>query len=134
VTVEVLTASVMIAAPPAAIFPYLTESELLVQWLGDWAEVNPMPGGTFAVDMNKVAVRGAYVEVEPPHRVVFTWGVPGRDGLGPGSTTVEVVLTEEAAGTRVDLFHHGLPSSEVASHRHGWVAKLESMRSCVVNA
>lgn len=130
---DVLTASVMIAAPPAAIFPYLTQAELLVEWLGDWADVDPTPGGTFAVDMNRVAVRGEYVEVQPPHRVVFTWGVPGRDGLEPGSTTVEVILTEAAGGTRVELFHHGLPSGEVTSHRQGWVAKLESLRSIVMS-
>ncbi|HWB67591.1 MAG TPA: SRPBCC domain-containing protein [Mycobacteriales bacterium] len=123
-TAPVLTTSVRIAAPPAAIFPYLIDPALIVEWIGDWADLDPQPGGTFAVDIEKTPVRGEYVEVDPPHRVVFTWGVPGRDGLPPGSTTVEIVLTEDGAETLVELFHHNLPTDEFESHLEGWISKL----------
>ena len=35
---------------------------------------DPVEGGTFAVDVCGVAVRGRYLTVEPPHRLVFSWG------------------------------------------------------------
>lgn len=124
---DVLTASVRIAAPPAAVFPYLVDPSLIVEWLGDWAELEPRPGGTFAVDIAKTPVRGEYVVVEPPRRVVFTWGVPGRDELGPGSTTVEVVLTEDGDETVVELSHHGLPAAELDGHLDGWRSKLTAL-------
>jgi uncharacterized protein YndB with AHSA1/START domain len=72
-------------------------------------------------------VRGEYVEIEPPKRVVFTWGVPGRDSLPPGSTTVEIVLTADGPDTVVELFHHDLPAEEFDSHLAGWTAKLDRL-------
>ena len=87
-----ISASVRIAAPPEVVFPYFTDPELIVTWIGERAELDARAGGTFAVDFGSTAARGTYVAVEPPHRVVFTWGVPGDDTLPPGSSTVEVVL------------------------------------------
>lgn len=124
---EVLTATVRISAPPADVFPYFTDPALLVQWIGDWADLHPEPGGRFALDFGKTPVRGEYVEVEPPTRVVFTWGVAGKDSLPPGSTTVEIVLTADGPGTIVELFHHDLPAEEFDSHLQGWMAKLDRL-------
>jgi uncharacterized protein YndB with AHSA1/START domain len=124
---EVLTASVRIAAPPADVFPYFTDSALMVQWIGEWADLRPEPGGSFALDFSKTPVRGEYVEVDPPRRVVFTWGVAGRDSLPPGSTTVEIVLTADGPDTVVELFHHDLPAEEFDSHLEGWTSMLDRL-------
>ena len=59
--------------------------------------------------------------------MVFTWGVPGRDSLPPGSTTVEIVLTADGPDTVVELFHHDLPAEEFDSHLEGWIAKLDRL-------
>lgn len=123
-TPEVVTATVRIDAPPAAVFPYLIDPPLLVQWIGQWADLDPVPGGTFALDLDTTPVRGEFVEVEPPRRVVFTWGVPGRDRLPPGSTTVEIILTADGAGTLVELFHRDLPAEELEGHLGGWTTML----------
>ena len=133
---DVLTASVRIGAPPDVVFPYFTDPALMIQWLGDWAELDAEPGGTFALDMGtsgtvKVPIRGEYVAVEPPHRVVFTWGVAGRDELPAGSTTVEVRLTAEGTGTLVELFHHDLPADQVDGHRSGWAEKLGTLAAAI---
>jgi uncharacterized protein YndB with AHSA1/START domain len=55
------------------------------------ALLDPRPGGTFRVEANgRDVVIGEYVEVDPPHRVVFTWGFEGADPfVAPGSTRVE---------------------------------------------
>lgn len=117
---EVLTATVRIAAPPADVFRYFIDPALMVQWIGEWADLRPEPGGRFALDISKTPVRGEYVEIEPPRRVVFTWGVAGKDSLPPGSTTVEIVLTADGSDTVVELFHHDLPTEELDSHLKGW--------------
>ena len=124
---EVLTATVRIAASPADVFPYFIDPALMVQWIGEWADLRPEPGGLFALDFSKTPVRGEYVEVEPPRRVVFTWGVAGKDSLPPGSTTVEIVLTADGADTVVELFHHDLPAGELDSHLKGWTAMLDRL-------
>lgn len=121
---EPLTASVRIAARAKEIFPFLVDPRLIVEWLGDWADLSPEPGGLFAVDMGEVPVRGEYIEVDPPHRIIFTWGVPGREGLEPGSTRVEIILKEDGAETLVELTHYDLPDAEAGNHRSGWTTRL----------
>lgn len=122
-----LTASVRIGASPAVVFPYFTDPTLLIQWLGDSAELHPEPGGLFALDFSDTSVRGQYQEVDPPRRVVFTWGVAGRDTLAPGSTTVEVTLTADGPDTIVDLVHRDLPPDAFDGHLEGWAQKLDQL-------
>jgi uncharacterized protein YndB with AHSA1/START domain len=117
---DAYTTSVRIAAAPTDVFPYLTDSKLMVEWMGEWAGLEPEPGGAFAVDINGVPIRGEYVAVDPPHRVVFTWGVAGNDALRAGSTTVEITLTADGDDTLLELVHSDLPPDEVARHAEGW--------------
>jgi uncharacterized protein YndB with AHSA1/START domain len=121
---QALTATVRITAPPAEVFPYFIDAALMVRWIGEWADLHPEPGGTFALDFSATPVRGRYVEIDPPRRVVFTWGVAGNDSLPPGATTVEVVLTADGPETIVELFHHDLPVGEQDRHRDGWTIML----------
>jgi len=122
---EVLKATVRIGATPAEVFPYFVDPVLMIQWIGEWADLCPEPGGLFALDFAKTPVRGQYLEVEPPRRVVFTWGVAGKDSLPPGSTTVEVTLTEDGPDTVVQLVHHDLPTEEFDGHLKGWTSMLD---------
>src|SRR6202034_2948139 len=76
---EPVTASVRIAAPPDVVFPYFTDPALAVKWIANAAYLDARPGGTFAIDVRGNPARGEYVMVDPPHRVVFTWGIEGRE-------------------------------------------------------
>jgi uncharacterized protein YndB with AHSA1/START domain len=124
---DVISASVRIAATPDKVFPYFTDATLLREWLGQWASLEPVPGGVFSVDFERVPVRGTYVTVEPPHRVVFTWGIAGNDGLPPGSSTVEITLRAVDEDTVVELVHRGLPEARRADHRAGWTLRLDAL-------
>lgn len=112
--------SIEIAAPPQVVFDYLTTNAGMTAWMGQYADLDPRPGGRFAVDIAGYPVRGEYLVVEPPRRVVVSWGFPGSQDLPAGASTVEFVLTAVAAGTRVDLRHVDLPQTEVRGHAHGW--------------
>ena len=61
-----ISASVRIAAAPEVVFPYFTDPQLMITWIGERAELDARPGGTFAVDVGGAAARGTYVTVEPP--------------------------------------------------------------------
>ena len=65
--------------------------------------------------------------MEPPSRVVFTWGIPGDAAMPPGSSTVEVVLLADGDDTIVHLSHRDLPSDREPSHREGWDGCLEAL-------
>jgi len=118
---EPVTASVRIAAPPEVVFPYFTDPALAVKWIANAAHLDARPGGTLAIDVRGNPARGAYVVVDPPHRVVFTWGIEGREDFLPGSSTVEVVLQADGDESVVTLTHRDLPSEDYRrSHREGW--------------
>ena len=122
-----ISASVRIAAPPETVFPYLTDPQLIVTWIGDRAELDAQPGGTFAIDFGATAARGNYLAVEPPHRVVFTWGIPDDATMPPGSSTVEVLLVADGDDTIVHLTHRDLPEDREPSHREGWDGCLAAL-------
>ena len=54
-----ISTSVRIAAPPEVVFPYFTDPQLMVTWIGERADLDARPGGTFAVDFGGAAARGS---------------------------------------------------------------------------
>src|SRR6266487_2783019 len=70
------------------VFRHLTDPTAMIRWMGQHATLDPVAGGTFAVDVNGVPVRGSYLVVDPPRRVVVSWGMAGNPDLPPGSTEV----------------------------------------------
>lgn len=112
---------VRIEASPETVFEFFTDPEKMNRWKGSTAVLDPRPGGVYRVDVspNDVAV-GEYVELDPPRRVVFTWGWEGSEHVPPGSSTVEVTLTPDGDGTIVRLVHRGLPEAAVPEHAEGW--------------
>ena len=111
-----------IAATPETVFAYFVEPDKMVRWMGVRAEVDPRAGGRYAIDINSEArARGEYVEVVPPSRIVLSFGWEDDPAVPPGSTTLEITLTPEAAGTHVRLVHRGLPTTQQREqHTHGW--------------
>ncbi|WP_341945321.1 SRPBCC domain-containing protein [Microbacterium sp. LWH11-1.2] len=112
--------SIDIAAAPETVFEYLVTAEGMTAWMGQYAELDPTPGGRFAVDIAGHAIRGEYLHVEHPRRVVVSWGVAGSETLPAESSRVEFTLTPTGTGTRVELTHSDLPDTEVRGHAHGW--------------
>jgi len=112
-----------IAAPPELVFAMFTDPGLLVRWLGDTAELDPVPGGVFRFTLgDQDTCVGQYVALDPPHRLVFTWGWKRAEVIpvAAGTTQVTVELTPTPTGTRLRLTHRGLDGDEAALHEHGW--------------
>jgi uncharacterized protein YndB with AHSA1/START domain len=120
--------SIEIEAAPAAVFDYLVTETGMTAWMGQHATLDPRAGGGFAVDIAGYAIRGRYLEVDRPHRVVVSWGVAGSPDLPPGTSTVEFTLTPTVRGTRADLTHSGLPDAQLDGHADGWTHFLPRLR------
>ena len=120
--------SIFIEADPQRVFRYFTDPESLVRWIGDAADVDPRPGGQFRLRLGDRTVHGRYVEVEPPRRLVISWGRHGSRRLPPGASVLEVELTAEGGGTRVTIVHSGLPASERPRHALGWQHYLPRLK------
>jgi uncharacterized protein YndB with AHSA1/START domain len=121
--------SIDIVAPPEVVFEYLVTAERMVSWMGQHAQLVPVPGGQFAVDVNGYLLRGEYVEVDRPHRVVVSWGMAGAEDLPPGSSRVEFTLTRTAMGTTLSLVHSGLPDERGGTHSAGWANYLARLQT-----
>lgn len=126
----VVELEIRLEASPDEVFAHFVEPERYVRWQGVRAELDPRPGGVFRVWMDERTVAsGEYVTVEPPERVVFTWGWEGNAEVPPGSTTVELRLSSDGDGTVLSLRHTGLPDESAAMlHQEGWTSFLERLR------
>lgn len=118
-----------IAASPEAVFAYFTVSEQYRRWQGDDAELDARPGGVFRVTFTQgIVAAGKFVELDPPRRVVYTWGWEGDATLPPGASTVEVSLCPDGDGTIVRVRHHGLPNESACQfHDYGWTTTLDHL-------
>jgi uncharacterized protein YndB with AHSA1/START domain len=141
----VLEHEVRIEAPPEAVFSYFTDPSKMVEWMGAEAALDPRPGGicrvvfrpspstaealvgSFGSDLAGArdggigVMSGRFVDVEPPHRVTFTWGWEEQlFAMPPQSTSVEVSLVAEGDETVVRLVHRQLPGRAVGFHDAGW--------------
>jgi uncharacterized protein YndB with AHSA1/START domain len=132
-TETTLERELVIAASPETVWQYLVDAEKATRWMGQSASYDPRPGGLYRVDVIPGhTASGEFVELDPPHRLVFTWGwEPGADGpnpVPPGSSTIEIELVPNGAGTTLRFTHRDLPSSDaVQSHAHGWDHYLERL-------
>jgi uncharacterized protein YndB with AHSA1/START domain len=121
-----------IDAPPSAVYRFLTESNLWSRWQGESADLDPVAGGRFQVQMAEdQIVEGTYVAVEPDTRVVITWGWRGHPRMPPGTTTVEFQLVADGSGTIVRLTHQGIPVDDLPLHRQGWAMFLPRLGTAV---
>ena len=118
---DVVAREIRIKASPETIFGFFTDPEKMTRWKGVTASLDPVPGGEFHVDITEQAVAvGTYLEIDPPHRIVFTWGWEGSEGVPPGSSTVEITLMPDGDETIVALVHRDLPEGAGKEHAEGW--------------
>jgi len=125
-----------IEAPPEIVFSYLTDGARFSQRMGVGAELDPRPGGRYRIDVDGVHIAiGEYQQIEPPHRLVMSWGWDGHPTVPPGSTTVEITLTLERGATVLRLRHLGLPSEdERRTHADGWRQYIGRLREVAAKA
>jgi len=122
----VVRRKVEIAARPETVWELLVDPVKALRWWGIGAEFDPRPGGELKVHVITGSVAcGEFVVVDPPRRLVYTWGWSegggGPELVPPGSSTVEIELEPTETGTTLRLVHSGLPNDEsAAAHDAGW--------------
>lgn len=120
---DVVVREVRIRARPETIWEFFVDPEKVVRWKGVDAQIEARPGGARRIDIHggRDIAAGEHVILEPPRRLVFTWGWEGDEQVPPGSSTVEVTLTADGDETVVRLEHRDLPSADQREkHAMGW--------------
>jgi uncharacterized protein YndB with AHSA1/START domain len=147
---EAVEHTIRIAARPETVFSYFTDPSRMVQWFGVEATLDPRPGGIFRITFDSshsaldaiaptldgvepsgaeppgpMVMAGRFVEVEPYHRISFTWGWEQELlAVPPHSTHVSVSLVDDGDGTLLSIVHERLPAAGVAFHAAGWAHYL----------
>ena len=128
---DIVTVRRSIKARPATVFSFFTDRDRWLSWQGVTAEIDARPGGVFRMNVRGDGwASGRFTVVEPPHRIVFTWGWEGAGSpVPPGSSVVEITLEADGnGGTWLTLVHRGLPLPTLDMHREGWEHYLERLR------
>jgi uncharacterized protein YndB with AHSA1/START domain len=120
---------------PAAMTKLVCELDVRVG--GEWrymgeGEAKRMPGAHQGSGPVRPTVSGRYLEISPPHRLVFTWAWhETADFNSPrGQESVVTVQFKEAAGERTDMvFTQAMFKDEqsMAAHERGWNEGLDKL-------
>jgi uncharacterized protein YndB with AHSA1/START domain len=144
---DTIEKEILINAPVETVYRVITEPGQIAQWFADAASLDPVPGGegilTFEdrATSQRMAVKLAVQDAEPPHRFAFRWDYPEGEQPGEGnSLLVEFTLAAEGSGTRLRVTESGLaalrrPGQDTAgyyeAHDKGWDAHLASLQNYV---
>jgi len=131
-------------ASPQRVWRAWTEPELMMRWFVDTdadirvCEVDLRTGGRYRLEGmaggNPWRLRGEYLEVTPPTKLVYTWKWDDDPSLGgPGDTIVTVEFREVGKETELTVTQDGF-ESELARKEHmkGWEGCLDRLGSIVV--
>jgi uncharacterized protein YndB with AHSA1/START domain len=130
-------------APAEDVFDAWTNPEVLRRWWcagTDWrtpvAEVDLRVGGGYRLSMEdpeasaRYTVRGEYIEVRRPQRLVYSWSWEDSGGQPGHVSTVAVDFLGDGQRTTVVVEHSGLESADSREkHRVGWEGCLENLKA-----
>jgi len=127
-TIAPLTVRHVYPTPPARIFEGWVDPSLASRWLFATpdgrivrCDIDPRPGGALVITDRRagdeVEHRGAYVEVDPPRRLVFTFSVPKYSSV---VTTVTIDVVPTGAGCELTLVHEGVLPEWASQTEQGW--------------
>jgi uncharacterized protein YndB with AHSA1/START domain len=129
-----LDRTVLIHADRETVFRYFTDSARLAQWWGAGSTIEARPGGrVFVRHPNGVESAGEVIEIDPPARIVFSYGFVSGKPMPSGSSRVTVTLEPAASGTRVVLCHEFADSSVRDEHVQGWRYQLSVFSNVVAD-
>ena len=134
-----LTLSRVFKATPEELWDIWTDPEKVNQWhrpnRDDYtteASVDAKVGGEYSISMkmpeNTFKVHGIFTELDPPHKMVYTWD--WEDDSVHSEVTVEFKPVSE--GTELVLRHAKLSGPDsVASHKAGWNGCLDNIAELI---
>jgi uncharacterized protein YndB with AHSA1/START domain len=123
-----------IGARPDTVFSFFTDSARWASWWGAGSSIDPRPGGrVLVVHPGGVEASGVVIEIEPPHRIVFSYGFASGKPIPPGASRVSIRLAPHAEGTQIHLTHEFDDEGARGQHVQGWRYQLSLFANAVAN-
>lgn len=88
-------------------------------------EIDVRVGGRYRIGMgdpsgDTLFVGGTFTEVEPPHRLAYTWAWENGEFADTPDSLVTVEFREVGGATEIALTHERLPGIARPAHEAGW--------------
>jgi uncharacterized protein YndB with AHSA1/START domain len=124
-------------APIEKVFRAWTDPNELDRWFSPVDDVTVSSsvdlrvGGAYRIQINKndgtsFITSGTYREIQPPHRLVFTWN--GACEIEANETVVTIEFFSVGDSTQVTLTHQRFSNEEARDrHEHGWTGCLDRL-------
>jgi uncharacterized protein YndB with AHSA1/START domain len=129
-----LERTVLIEAPRDLVFSYFTDSVRWARWWGQGSTIDARAGGAVEiVHPGGVRVAGEILEINPPARLVFTYGYASGTPMPVGGSVVTIQLDDHAAGTRLNLSHVFADEKVRDEMVQGWRFQLSLFGNLVAN-
>ncbi len=123
-----------IGARPETVFSFFTDSARWASWWGAGSTIDPRVGGAIRiVHPGGVEVTGEILELQPPERIVFTYGYASGAPIAPGASRVTIRLAPHADGTQLHLTHDFADQEPRDQHVQGWRFQLALFANAVAN-
>ena len=101
-----LDRTLVIQARRETVFQFFTDTPQWAAWWGAGSTIDPRPGGRMLIrHPNGVEVAGQVLEVQPPERIVFTYGYAGGKPIPADGSRVTIRLDRHPKGTLLQLTH-----------------------------
>lgn len=127
-----LDRSILIHAPQATVFSFLTDSERWAKWWGAGSTIDPKVGGKVYIrHPGGVESGGKILDIEPPARVVFSYGFNSGSPIPLEASRVTMWFDDEAGSTRVRLHHEFSDAAARDEHVQGWRYQLSLFANVV---
>ena len=129
-----LDRTIVIGAPPAAVFKYFTDSARWAAWWGAGSTIDARPGGRVYVrHPDGTEAAGEVIDLIPPSEIAFTYGFVKGTPFPSGASRVTIRLEPAARGTRVHLVHAFSDGAARDEHVQGWRYQLSLFANVVAN-
>ncbi len=129
-------------APRDRVFRAWTEPSALERWFRPFgmpmtvAHLDLKVGGRYQFNIHEptgktITIRGHYVEIVPPEKLVYTWISEATEAL---ETLVTLHFAEQGAQTELTLIHERFARVEfVRPHQEGWNSMLSVLETIFSN-
>ena len=133
-TAEPVRASIRIDAAPERVWEFFTRPEAMIRWMGEYAVLAPRPGGEFTVNIKGAPVRGRYLVLDPPHRLVHGWQSRYSPELAeePESRVTWEIEPQEGGYCLLSVTHDqldGSPKTAESVSGPGWMMVLSGLKT-----
>jgi uncharacterized protein YndB with AHSA1/START domain len=107
-----------------------TEAEVDLNVGGRYKLANRLPDGTL------IWIRGEFLEISRPHRLVYTWSTDAEDASRDVDDAEQVTVRFEARGdasTEVIVVHERVTPADREQHEIGWLGCFDGLEAHVAN-